>query len=75
MEKIFKNVNLIQEKIMQEGLMDNISIIIRNRNEGEFIGFALQSCLDFFNKPEIIIVDNNSITNTSSISFIIPTRI
>jgi glycosyltransferase involved in cell wall biosynthesis len=45
---------------MQEDLMDNISIIIRNRNEGEFIGFALQSCLDFFNKPEIIIVDNNS---------------
>ena len=40
--------------------MDNISIIIRNRNEGEFIGFALQSCLDFFNKPEIIVIDNNS---------------
>jgi rhamnosyltransferase len=40
--------------------MDNISIIIRNRNESEFIGFAVQSCLDFFNKPEIIVVDNNS---------------
>ena len=40
--------------------MDNISIIIRNRNEGEYIGFAIQSCLDFFYKPEIIIVDNNS---------------
>lgn len=40
--------------------MDNISIIIRNRNEEEFIGFAIQSCLDFFDKPEIIIVDNNS---------------
>jgi rhamnosyltransferase len=40
--------------------MDNISIIIRNRNESEFIGFAIQSCLDYFNKPEIIIVDNNS---------------
>ena len=40
--------------------MDNISVIIRNRNEAEFIGFAIQSCLDFFNKPEIIIVDNNS---------------
>lgn len=40
--------------------MDNISIIIRNRNEGEFIGFALQSCLEFFSKPEIIIVDNES---------------
>jgi len=40
--------------------MDNISIIIRNRNESEFIGFAIQSCLDHFNNPEIIIVDNNS---------------
>ena len=40
--------------------MDNISIIIRNRNESEYIGFAIQSCLDFFDKPEIIIVDNNS---------------
>ena len=40
--------------------MDNISIIIRNRNEAEYIGFAIQSCLDHFNKPEIIIVDNNS---------------
>ena len=45
---------------MQVDLMDNISIIIRNRNESEFIGFALQSCLDYFNNPEIIIVDNNS---------------
>tara|TARA_R110000824_G_scaffold182666_13_gene363721 strand:- start:382 stop:1041 length:660 start_codon:yes stop_codon:yes gene_type:complete len=45
---------------MKGDLMDNISIIIRNRNEGEFIGFALQSCLDFFDKPEIIIINNKS---------------
>ena len=57
---IFKNANQIQEQIIQGGLMDNVSIIIRNRNEGEYIGFTLQSCLDFFNKPEIIIIDNNS---------------
>ena len=37
-----------------------VSVIIRNRNENEYIGFAIQSCLDFFDKPEIIIVDNNS---------------
>ena len=37
-----------------------VSVIIRNRNESEYIGFAIQSCLDHFNKPEIIIVDNNS---------------
>ena len=40
--------------------MDNISVIIRNKNESEFIGFAIQSCLDHFNSPEIVIVDNNS---------------
>ena len=40
--------------------MDKISIIIRNRNENEYIGFAIQSCLDHFDKPEIIVVDNNS---------------
>ena len=40
--------------------MDNISVIIRNRNENEYIGFAIQSCLDHLNKPETIIVDNNS---------------
>ena len=45
---------------MQGDSMDNISIIIRNRNESEHIGFAIQSCIDHFSKPEIIIVDNNS---------------
>ena len=40
--------------------VDNISIIIRNRNESEHIGFAIQSCIDHFEQPEIIVVDNNS---------------
>ncbi len=40
--------------------MDNISVIIRNKNEEDFIGFAIQSAIDTFNNPEIIIVDNNS---------------
>ena len=39
--------------------MDNISIIIRNRNEAEHIGFALQSVKDHYNNPEIIIIDND----------------
>ena len=43
---------------MKEDLMDNISVIIRNRNESEFIGFAIQSCLDNLNRPEIIIVND-----------------
>ena len=40
--------------------MDNISVIIRNRNEERYIGYAIQSVLDTFKKPEIIVVDNNS---------------
>tara|TARA_A100001011_G_scaffold158891_1_gene167249 strand:- start:841 stop:1482 length:642 start_codon:yes stop_codon:yes gene_type:complete len=47
--------------------MDRISVIIRNRNEQDYIGFAIQSCLDFFKTPEIIIVDNNSIDNSIEI--------
>jgi glycosyltransferase involved in cell wall biosynthesis len=40
--------------------MDKISVIIRNRNESEYIGFAIQSVIDHFTTPEIIIMDNNS---------------
>lgn len=40
--------------------MDNISIIIRNKNESDYIGFSLQSCIEFFDRPEIIIINNNS---------------
>ena len=37
-----------------------VSVIIRNRNEERYIGFAIQSVLDHFNDPEILIIDNNS---------------
>jgi glycosyltransferase involved in cell wall biosynthesis len=40
--------------------MDNISVIIRNKNEEQYIGFAIQSVIDHFDSPEIVIVDNNS---------------
>ena len=40
--------------------MDNISVIIRNKNEEKYIGYAIQSVIDNFDKPEIIVVDNNS---------------
>ena len=40
--------------------MNNISVIIRNRNESEYIGFAIQSVIDHINNPEIIIVNNQS---------------
>ena len=36
------------------------SVIIRNRNEERYIGFAIQSVLDHFKDPEILVVDNNS---------------
>ena len=34
--------------------MDNISVIIRNKNEKDYIGFAIQSVVDNFINPEII---------------------
>ena len=43
-----------------------ISFIIRNRNEERYIGYCIQSIIEFYNiilpnsTPEIIIVDNNS---------------
>lgn len=40
--------------------MDNVSVIIRCRNEERWIGHAIQSAIDFFPKCEIIIVDNKS---------------
>ncbi len=38
----------------------NISVIIRNRNENEYIGFAIQSVIDYIPNAQIIIIDNNS---------------
>ena len=48
--------------------MDNISVIIRNKNEERWIGHAIQSVLDHFKDPEIIIVDNNSTDNSLGIA-------
>ena len=45
---------------MKEDLIDNISIIIRCRNEESYIGLSIQSILDHFKNPEIIIIDNQS---------------
>ena len=47
--------------------MSKISVIIRNRNEERYIGYAIQSVLDNFEKPEIIVVDNNSVDNSMNI--------
>ena len=41
-------------------MKSNISVVIRVRNEQSWIGHCIQSVLDFIEKPEIIVVDNNS---------------
>ena len=40
--------------------MENISVIIRCRNEEELIGLSIQSVIDHLKNPEIIVVDNQS---------------
>ena len=47
--------------------MDNISVIIRNRNEEQWIGHAIQSVIDNFDNPEIVIVNNNSTDESMNI--------
>ncbi len=43
-----------------EDLIDNVSVILRCRNEERWIGHTIQSCLDHINHPEIIVIDNKS---------------
>ena len=41
--------------------MDNTSVIIRNKNEAEHIGLAIQSVVDHLGiETEILIIDDNS---------------
>jgi glycosyltransferase involved in cell wall biosynthesis len=40
--------------------MRDLTIVIRNRNEAQYIGFAIQSVIDFFPNSKIIIIDNES---------------
>jgi rhamnosyltransferase len=37
-----------------------VSVIIRNKNESEYIGFAIQSIIDYIPNADIIIMDNYS---------------
>jgi len=41
-------------------LLENISVIIRNRNEERWIGHCIQSCLENFHSPEIIVINHKS---------------
>lgn len=40
--------------------MSKVSVIIRCRNEERWVGHAIQSALDFFKNPEVIVLDNKS---------------
>ena len=44
-----------------------VSVIIRTKNEERWIGHTIQSVIDHLEKPEIIIVDNNSQDKTLDI--------
>lgn len=46
-------------------MLDNkLTVVIRNRNEAEYIDLALKSVYIHFPKSEVIIVDNNSTDNS-----------
>ena len=46
---------------------DPVSVIIRTKNEERWVGYAIQSVLSNLNKPEIIIIDDNSSDETLEI--------
>ena len=48
--------------------MDKFSVIIRAKNEEQWIGHCIQSILDQLKQPEIIILNNNSKDKTLEIS-------
>ena len=47
--------------------MDNVSVIIRCRNEERWMGHSIQSALDFCPDAEIVIVDNGSTDDSMEI--------
>ena len=47
--------------------LSNITVVIRVKNEERWIGYAIQSVLDYLIKPEIVVVDNNSNDKTIDI--------
>ena len=47
--------------------LSNFTVVIRVKNEERWIGYAIQSVLDYLIKPEIVVVDNNSNDKTIDI--------
>ena len=56
-------MNFMQKKEKEGG----ISVVIRTKNEERWIGHTIQSVLELLNKPEIVVVDNNSSDQTISV--------
>ena len=48
--------------------LEDISVIIRNKNEERWIGHCIQSCLENFIAPEVIIVNHKSIDSSLEIA-------
>ena len=46
---------------------DKFSVLIRCRNEERWIGHCIQSIIDHLDKPEIIVIDNNSIDESLTV--------
>ena len=54
--------------IEEDGIrVSNFSVILRAKNEGDWIGHCIQSLLDNIKNPEIIILDNESSDDTLQI--------
>ena len=47
--------------------MDNLSVLMRCRNEERWVGHTIQSVMDTFDKPEIVVVNNNSTDDSMGI--------
>ena len=67
MKKIFLKTIEEDGVRMMRNKNENISVIIRVKNEEQWIGHAIQSILDNIKSPEIIIIDNNSTDNSLNI--------
>ena len=48
--------------------LKDISVIIRNKNEERWIGHCIQSCLENFIAPEVIIVNHKSVDSSLEIA-------
>ena len=53
---------------MKKNTGDKLSVIIRTKNEERWIGYTIQSVVEFFPGCEIVIIDDNSSDETLKIS-------